>query len=377
MSKIKLRYVEAYRDRHGRLRRYFRRPGFKRFALPGAPGSPEFMDAYREAWEATEHPSSPLKREIGAGRTKPGSIGAAIAAYYGSAGYLALAPSTRRTYRNILERLRTEYGDGPVAGLKAKHVRTIIERKAAGGTPHAANNLLKVLRVVLRYAVDLGWRDDDPTLGVRPLSAKSAGHHSWTEAEIAAFEERWPIGTRARLAMALLLYTGQRRSDVVRMGRQHVRDGSVDVTQQKTGVSLTIQLHPELQKVLEAAPKGQLTYLTTRDGKAFTAAGFGNWFRDCCTEAGLPHCSAHGLRHAAGRRLAEAGCTPHQIAAVTGHRSLKEVERYTRAAEQRRLAQAAIGALSGHAGANAGGTELPNLRDGSANQAKKLKKIRG
>ena len=210
------------------------------------------------------------------------------------------------------------------------------------GKPNAANKLLKVLRALMSHAVDNGFRKDDPTRDVKPIKTKTTGFHSWTEAEIEQFESRHPISSKARLALALLLYTGQRRSDVIAMGRQHIRNGRIHVCQRKTGVELDIPLTAELQAILKDAPLDNMTFLVTEYGKPFTSAGFGNWWRDRCNEAGLSHCSAHGLRKAAARRLAEAGCTPHEIAAITGHRSLREVERYARGADQRRLAAMAI-----------------------------------
>jgi|SRR5215475_9637214 len=156
-------------------------------------------------------------------------------------------------------------------------------------------------------------------VGIRPVEACPPSHE---------------VGSKPRLALALLLYTGQRRSDVVSMGRQHIRDGVLQVRQVKTGAELMIPVHAELAKVL-GETSGDMTFLTTQFGKRFTAAGFGNWFHEECNDAGLLHCSAHGLRKAAARRLAEAGCTEHQIAAITGHASLREVARYTKAADQR------------------------------------------
>lgn len=253
------------------------------------------------------------------------------------------APLTKSSRRNILERFREEHGDKPIAALQREHVKRIIEAKAA--TPEAANNLLKMLKQIMRVAVDCGMRRDDPTLGVRGIRSKSAGFHSWDEAEIAMFEARHPVGTRARLALALLLYTGQRRSDVIRMGRQHVKDGRIHLRQQKTGHALAVPVHAALAGVLDATPLG-LTFLVTQTGKPFTPAGFGNWFREMCDDAGMPkHCSAHGLRKAAARRLAEAGCSASQIAAVTGHKSLREVERYVAAASQMKLADDAMAAI--------------------------------
>ena len=116
----------------------------------------------------------------------------------------------------------------------------------------------------------------------------------------------------------------------------------MSVRQQKTGAELAIPVHTELQTIITATTTGQMTFLITELGKPFTPAGFGNWFRDRCDEAGLSHCSAHGLRKAAARRLAEAGCTANEIAAVTGHASLREIARYTKAADQKRLATAAM-----------------------------------
>lgn len=208
--------------------------------------------------------------------------------------------------------------------------------------PEAANQFRKVLRAMIKHAVEIGLRADDPRRDVRAIRVNSEGFHSWTDAEIAQFENRHPVGSRARLAFALLLYTGQRRSDVVRVGYQHVRNGVLTVRQEKTGAKLSIPLHPTLQSILAGTAADNMTFLTTQFGKPFTSNGFGNWFRDQCNAAGLPQCSAHGLRKAAARRLAEAGCTAHEIASITGHASLKQVAHYTRAVDQGRLASAAM-----------------------------------
>jgi integrase len=194
----------------------------------------------------------------------------------------------------------------------------------------------------MKHAVALGLRPDDPTRNVKAARVKSDGYHSWTDAEIDQFKKTHPVGTRAHLALSLLLYTGQRRSDVVRMGRQHIRDGMLHIRQVKTGAQLAIPVHSVLDAIIADTPNGHLTFLTTAFGKPFTAAGFGNWFREQCNVANLAHCSAHGLRKAAARRLAEAGCSVHEIGAITGHTSLREIVRYTKAADQKRLAVAAM-----------------------------------
>lgn len=168
------------------------------------------------------------------------------------------------------------------------------------------------------------------------------GFGTWAEDDIAKFEATWAKGTRERLALALLLYTGQRRGDVIRMGRQHLSGDFLRVTQSKTGASLEIPLHSELKSVIAETPKEHLTFLTTQFNRPFTAAGFGNWFRDACDDAGLKGLSAHGLRKAAATRLADAGCSAHEVASITGHKTLAEVQRYTAAADQKRLARGAM-----------------------------------
>jgi integrase len=326
MTKIKLPFIHEYRDRHGVIRRYFRRPGFKQAPLRGVPGSPEFMDAYEAALAGET-----AREEIGASRTRPGTVNAAIIGYYTSLAFRALAPSTQQMRRNILERFRAEHGDKRIALLPREVVKRLLEKRS----PAAARNWLKTLRGLLQFAVDEKFRADDPTAGIKLPKLKTDGFHTWTEDEITQFENRHPIGSRARLALVLLLYTAQRRGDVIRMGRQHLRNGVLSVRQEKTGTALQIPVIADLQIALDATATGNMTFLMTETGHPFSAAGFGNWFRDRCIEAGLPkHCAAHGLRKAACRRLAEAGCTEKQIAAISGHMSLREVERYTKAADQ-------------------------------------------
>ncbi len=338
MTDLKLAYVQRYRV-NGKLYFYFRKPGQKRVRLVGLPGSAEFMTSYQDALSGITAP--PV--EIGAGRVRPRSIDALVIRYYASAAFVQLAPSTQATYRGALERFRNKYGDRLVASLQRKHIKAMMDRQA--DAPAAANMTLKMLRLLMPLAIDMEWRKDDPTAGIKRLRVKGDGFHSWTEDEIAAFEKRHPVGTRPRLAMALLLYTGQRRSDVVGMGWPAVRGERIAVTQQKTGKALLIPMHDDLAAILAQTPRANITFITTDHGAPYTAAGFGNWFRERCDEAGLPQCSAHGLRKAAARRLAEAGCSSKQIAAVTGHTSLREVERYVAAAEQARLADDAVASL--------------------------------
>jgi integrase len=335
-------HVNGFIDRYGRARYYVRRPGHKNVRLPGLPWSPEFMAAHAEAVEGQQ----PIK--IGEKRSPAGSVAATVGLYLGSTAFANLAAETQRARRNILERFREEHGGKSIAAIERRHVQAMVTAK--GGTPSAARNFLKTLRAMIVFAIDAGIRDDDPTLGIKCPKIKSDGYRTWSEDDIAAFEATHPIGTLPRLALALLLYTGQRRSDVVVMGRQHIRSDLISVRQQKTRTPLLIPMHPALRAAIEAAPSGHLTFLATAFGKARTANGFGTWFRKCCNAAGLANgTSAHGLRKAACRRLAEAGCSAKEIMAISGHASLREVERYTKAVDQEHMARAAMKRLGGGA----------------------------
>jgi integrase len=355
MTRVRLKYINRFLDRHGKVRHYFRRRGAKQIPLPGLPGSPEFMRAYEAAVAA----DTAVSIEIGATRTIAGTVSALVASYLdcsptSSSPFRTLAAETQRTRRNILDGFREAHGDKRlyrvestgkrVMLLTREHMQRIVNEKS--GTPFAQRNFLNTMRAMFAWAVAEGGMPDDPTIGVKRVKTKTAGYRTWSEAEIERFEAKHPVGTRARLAFALLLFTGQRRSDVVRMGRQHVHDGVLTVDQQKTAgqdeAHLEIPTHPKLVEIIEATPSGHLTFLVTSHGKPYTAPGFGNWFRELCDDAGCSGLSAHGLRKACARRLAEIGCSTHEISAITGHASLAEVERYTKAAERKRLARQAM-----------------------------------
>jgi integrase len=335
MGRIKLPHVNSFRNRHGRMVFYFRRRGCKSVRLRGVPGSPEFMRAY----EAAIGNAEPIV--IGASRAKVGTVAATVGMMLASVAFADLADGTQRLRRNILERFREAHGDKRIAAIERKHVQALVDAKAA--TPSAARNFLAVVRSLMQFAIEAGIRADDPTLGVKRVKIKSTGFVTWEEHHIAAFEARHPIGTMPRLAFALALGTGQRRGDLVKMGRQHVRGDMIAVSQQKTSKPLMIPISNELRAAIDAMPADRLTFITTARGEPFSAHSFSNWFRDRCREAGLPKgLSAHGLRKAMCRRLAEANCSEKMIAAISGHKTLRMVQRYTEAADQERMARAAI-----------------------------------
>jgi integrase len=323
------RYVNAFTVK-GRRYYYFRRPGMDAIRLPDF-GTPEFEIAYRAALQI-ELPAP------GSDQTLPGSVNAAIVSYYASkATFQTLAPATQMLRRVYLESFREKYGKNAIASMRPEFVVQMIDRM----TPSSAHNWLRAIRGLMQHAIATGLCKTDPTQGVK-LPKLGGSIHTWTEEEIAKYQACHLIGTKARLALELALGTAQRRNDLLRMGRQHLRNGELFVRQSKTKAELLIPISKELMAILNAEQTPHLTFLITGAGRPYRPTDFSDQFRQWCREAGLPEgCTVHGLRKAASRRLAEAGCTPHEIAAITGHRTLKEVERYTKAADQVRLARQA------------------------------------
>jgi integrase len=346
IMKLKLpRYINAYVDRHGKARYYFRRAGWSSVPLPGFPFSPEFMQAYERA-------SAGQPAAVGAARVLPGSMHALAISYYNnSPEFRAMSPYSKQLRRNVIERFCRETdvnclrnGDKRAALLQPEHIGRFMADRA--DRPESANALRKALRALMKHAIAIKMRADNPMQDIKPLAPRSRkGFHSWEESEIAQFEAHHPIGSMPRLALALGLETGQAKQDVIAMGPQHIRDGVLKwirkKTERSTGTEVYIEIEPELRQIIDATPSGHLTFLIAPSGAPFTPASFGKWFRLQCDAAGLPHCTFHGLRKACARRMADAECTPHEIAAVTGHASLKEVERYTRTADRKRLARSA------------------------------------
>jgi integrase len=262
-----------------------------------------------------------------------------VIGYLASAQFHTLRPATQQQYRRILGRLRAEYGERLIATLERRHVVALVDAKAE--TPVGARDFLRCLRLIIQYSISIGIRGSDPSADVKVRLPKSDGIRTWTEEEIARFEAAYPVGTKPRLAMELLLATAARRSDVVKLGRAHVRDGLIHMKQQKTGRPLQIPITDALAAAINAAaPSDHLVFLLNENGRPFSPGSFSKWFVKACRRIGLDAGLApHGLRKASCRRMAEAGCSAHEIASVSGHMSLKEVQRYCDAADQARMAQ--------------------------------------
>ncbi len=334
---------------------YFRRKGQPKVRLPGFPGSDEFNEAYHQALNAGPKPKAAPTGPL----AQPDSFRWLGQLYLASAEAKQLDAGTLHVRRLIFQSICHEptqpggkklVGDMPLAYFGPKVVGMLMDRKA--DAPEAANSRLLLIRSIFRWAMKPahGHATSNPARDVDRIRTGSSGHHSWTDDEIEQYETRHPLGTKARLALDLLLYLSQRKSDIIVFGRQHVKASWIHFTQFKgrnrNPVTLDLPIVAELQASIDACARagtlGDLTFLVTAFGKPFTSAGFGNWFRDRCDEAELFHCTSHGLRKAGARRLAERGKSGHQIKAVTGHRTLKEVDRYTEAARQKLLAGSAL-----------------------------------
>lgn len=329
-------YASSFKDRHGGVHIRFRKTGLPTAYAAEQPGTDEFMAEYMQ-WKAG-------KLNVGAGRAALGSFDDLISQFYRSTAWRNIPKeSTRRTYKGELERFRAAYGKRRVATMTAKNVAKLMEKM--GDTPSAARNLLKRLRSLFDYAILLGMRRDNPAKAVKGPVARGKGFHEWTEAEIAQFEAHHAIGTKARLALAIFLYTAQRRSDAAVMGEDPGKPGYVRVRQLKTDALLSIRMHPKLKEAVAACPSGKPAFIVSDRGKPYTKESFGNWFGVQCDAAGLPHCAAHGLRKAASRRMAELGLSNQLIKAITGHSTDSEVARYTKNADQARRADQAMDAV--------------------------------
>lgn len=334
---VELKYVDVRKDRHGNVKYYYFRRHKTREKLPGLPGSVEFADAY----EALLHASDPERAgPVGDKRDfAPGTFGAVIHSYLQSANFKQKKVRTQALYRDILDKLSASDGSKPIRWLKRRHVRKI--RDAHSDTPGAANNILRLIKIILNFAVEDELIDASPAARMKEL--KGGEYRSWTDEECEAFEARWPEGTMQRRAYMIALYTGQRKSDQVDMTRAHRKDGFIQVSQGKTGEDLWIAEHSLLTAELCRGEQGHMSLLTTSQGKSFDPVYYGAWFADAIYDAGLPDdCVLHGLRKCAARRLAEAGCSEEEIKSITGHKTTAMVAHYVRNANKRKQSSAAI-----------------------------------
>ena len=391
------RYLIEDVDRHGNIRIYFRlKKGQPKIRLKALPGTEEFDTEYRRGLTAKLRPPAEAAAagdNVG-GPAKPGTLRWLCQQYLASSLFNGLAGSTRRQRRATLEWVcQQKFGKEhaanlPFARMEPKHVATLRDKKKG---PEAANAVTRALRALFTWAVlpDYGpIATNNPAAKVGLLDSKNPdGFAAWSEDDVARYEARHPIGTKARLALDLLLYTGVRRSDVVRLGPQMERwfsetlpDGSVAQIQklvfaETKGRERIVKRHelpilPPLRRSIDATPIGHLVYLTSRSGQPHTAQGFADWFARQCRMAGLTGRSAHGLRKRAAQRCALAGASVHQLMAFFGWMTLGQAELYTREADRAKLEGDAATFLQGPTG-NKSVPLSPALRSSGTLRGKK------
>jgi integrase len=326
-------YLWRETTRHGRVVWYVRVWRGPRIRLKAAYGSPEFWAAYDAAIAGKLSPDVRL-------RAATGTLEWLWHRYRETTAWSDLSLATRRQRENIFRHVIASAGNEPLDRITKAHIGAGRDRRR--DTPAAARNFLKTMRGLFRWALDAGHVNVDPTAGVKdPAERRSDGFPAWTDKDIAAYEARWPIGTRERVWFDVLLYTGLRRGDAVKLGRQHVPDGVARLRTEKTGTWVAIPILPALQRTLDAGPTGELAFICSTYGKPFTKESFGNEFREAARAAGVRK-SAHGVRKAGAARAAESGATEKELDALFGWDGGRMAALYTRHAERDRLARQAM-----------------------------------
>lgn len=324
---IDLPYIHRYRDRHGHERLYFRRSGYPKVALPPVT-SERFLDAYNKA------NTLPGKPHVG---ILPGSIAALCREYERSANFIQLADSTRREMGYVIGKLIREHGEKRLVHLERRHI--LGWKDALAKKPGAANKLLRVVKLLMGFAVDRGFREDNPASKISMM--KLGRYRAWSDEELDAFEARWPLGAIQRTGYALALYTAQRRGDLVRLKWSSIAGDAIHLVQRKTGEPMAIKIHRDLKVALAAVhPRHEAAILTGAQGGALSDVYFGHIMARAIGDAGLPDaCVLHGLRKTGAAKVKEFG---GDVGSVTGHRSPHMVAEYSRDANQAKLNAASI-----------------------------------
>ena len=320
--------------RHGR-RVWYVRIRDQRIRLRADYGTDEFWSQYHAA--VNGEPS------IQHGKASAGSVAWLIDRYRETPAWMSLSLATRRQRENILRQVIELAGRTAYNKIAGKDIAAGRDRR--GKTPFQARHFLDTMRGLFAWAKEAEFVTHDPSAGVSYPKLKSGeGFPIWTEEDIAAYETRWPLGTRQRVWIAVLLYTGLRRGDAVRIGRQHVRDGIATIRTEKTGTEVHLPILPELQEAIDHGPTGELAFICNAIGKPFTKELFGNAFSDSCRAAGVNK-SAHGLRKIGATRAANNRATVPQLNAIFGWTGSKQAMHYTQNADRALLSRESMDKL--------------------------------
>lgn len=323
-------YLNRETTRHGRVVWYVRIGAGPRIRIHAAFGTPEFMAEYRAAVAG-----EPLPK---AGKPASGTLRWLFDRYTASADWRALKPSTRKQRSNVLANVLDKAGSEQFRHITRQDIADGRDRRAA--TPFAAKHFVQAMKAMFAWAVEAGLAESNPADGVKVRRPKTAGFPIWEETDIAAYEARWPIGTRERLAFDILRYTGLRRGDAVRLGRQHVRNGVARIKTEKTGETAIFPIAPELAASIAATKTGDLAFIVGEGGKPLTKESFGNAFREWANAAGVKK-SAHGLRKYDATDAATGGATEYELMARLGWSDARTAGIYTRQVNREKLAMRA------------------------------------
>lgn len=336
MPRPRLPYLHKQITRHGKVVWYVRKSHSRRIRLKAEYGTPEFADEYQKAIDRQPAPSTkPAKASAG-------SLEWLWIRYRETTAWTALRPATRKQRENIMRHVLKTSARASANAIECKDIANGRDRRSS--TPAQARNFLDVMRGLFRWAAEAGLVSQDPTLEVKnPPKKQGEGFPVWTEEDVDKYCERWPLGTKERVWLDLLLYTGLRRGDVVTLGRQHVREGVATLRTEKSGrmVTVTLPILPVLAATLKAGPIGELSFVCGEKRKPLTKESFGNMFVKACRAAGIEK-SAHGVRKISATRAAENGATVAELEALFGWQGGGMASLYTKGANRKRLAQGAI-----------------------------------
>lgn len=326
----RLPYLHREKTRHGRTVWYVRLDRGPRIRIRGAYGSKEFLAQYRAALAGEEicQPGDPIEKD-------KKSLAWLVVQWRHSSDWGATAVSTRRQRENVLSRVLKDNPKVRYSAIRPEHIVAGRERRQA--TPAAANNFIKTMRALFKWAVSANLLDQNPAEKVGFIQAKTNGFRPWTLEDLERFRAKFPLGTRERVSLEVLVNSGLRRGDAVRLGPVHIRGGVASIRAEKTGVELHIPILPALQEALDAGPTGELTFICGANGRPMTKESFGNWFRTACRLAGVKG-SAHGVRKLAATIVADQGGSEHELQALFGWQTNDQSAVYTREANKRRLA---------------------------------------
>lgn len=313
-------------NRHGTVVWYVRRGKGLRIRIKAEYGSTEFDEEYQAA----------VNGEVPRGKQKAakGSLEWLWMLYRQTAAWTGLSLATRRQRENIMRKALETGGNQALSKITGKAIKAGIDRRKV----HQGRHFLDTMRGLFVWAVEAEHVKFNPTAGKVVAKPKSAGFSSWDQDDLDAFRERWPLGTRQRLACDILYYTGLRRGDAVVFGKQHVKNGLGKLVTEKTGEKVFIPFQPELVESLTAGPCGDLSYIGTETGRPYAKEAFGNWFGEACRAAGIRGKSAHGLRKAGATRDANRGWSESELEAKYGWRGGRMASHYTRAMNREKLA---------------------------------------